>query len=129
MEDNVPLIQNASTYSKKTIAPEIYLDYMKCQLDDFDEFGPNFTDVEDDDRLTRVDFGVAILVGAVFVLSIALLSMSIMNLIKTNAKLKILTNELDVKLEAEHSKAVNISQGLHKLSSLQSRFKPLDSMN
>lgn len=103
MDETTSFLQQSSHFDKNVVAPNMRFDYMKAQMQDFEEFGPGFCgDDYYDDRLTSMDIWTGVIVVAVFILSFILLSFAIANFVKTTKRIKELRAELRNAEKREH---------------------------
>ena len=103
MDETTSFLQQSSYFDKKMVAPNMHFDYMKTQMQDFEEFGPSFrSDDYYDDRLYSIDIWTGVVVVAVFFMSIILLSSAISNFMKTTKRVKELRAKLKIAEKTEH---------------------------
>ena len=96
MDKVVCFVQQYTKKGNRTTAPKPWLDYMKDRMYDFEEFGPDYDDICEDnteDVFLPIDAWSSFFIVLVFVGSVALLSLAIVNLIETNKKLAQFSNE------------------------------------
>ena len=112
MGDANSLMRNATN---KFGATNLYLDHMRAQIAEAEDFSSEseFDEKDDEDRIKKLDISIAILAGTFLGISLILLSFSVSNFIETNETLSRLTAELDSSLLQSEAKGI-LTNVVHK---------------
>ena len=99
MDKVVKFVQQRNDTQKRVVVPNsACFEYMREQMQDFREFGPDYRDSDDDyndSGIKIIEILIGVLVVIVFIGSIVLLSVAIINLINTKNKVKKIQQEID----------------------------------